>query len=1060
MADKGSLGNDPLAWLAEDDATAEASEQSTQQRQNAPQQESAPQRKATNKKASSENGPPQAGKTDTDLIEESFAALADQGEAIVADFYTHLFKHYPELEPLFDNISPTAQRKKLLAALKLLVQNLRKPDVLSDYLQGLGARHQGYGVGEDDYDKVANSLLSVLEQRAGALWSADIGKAWANTLNAVKTLMLGAYGPTGMTEVTNMAATQDNKDLVRVRSAVDGAMTAIMMVDRDFTIIYANRSTLDMMSEHEATFAQIYPGFSVDTLVGSNIDIFHKNPAHQRKLLSDPNNLPFSTDISVGPLKFRLNVTATMDDEGNYIGNALEWADVTEVRQKQQDVARLTGAINGAMTAIMMIDRDFVITYVNDATVTMLRPHQEVLKEAFRGFDVDKLVGSNIDTFHKNPAHQRQMLSKPDNLPYSTEIKVGPLQFRLNVTATIDDEGNYIGNALEWSDITEAKTKAAERQALQAEIEGVAAAMDRVMGVISFDMKGNIIEINDNFLNIVGYNRDEVIGNHHRIFAPPGLAESPEYTAFWAKLNRGEFDAGQYKRIGKAGKEIWLQASYNPVFGADGKPFKVVKFATNISAEKLRQADVEGQLEAIDKAMAVISFNLDGTIIDANDNFLSATGYSHNDVVGQHHRIFAGEFANTPEYHAFWAKLSRGEFDAGEYLRFGKGGKEIWLQASYNPIFDPNGKPFKVVKYASDITEQKQLQLTVEKVLKSTSVVMNAMAEGDLTRQMEGEYEGEFAQLQTAINETVNAISEIVQDITESAVSISSAAAEISRGNMDLSRRTEEQASSLQQTASSMEELTTTVKHNSDNAREANQLAAGAREKAEQGGEVIRKAIDAMAAISGSSKQVADIIGVIDEIAFQTNLLALNAAVEAARAGDQGRGFAVVAAEVRNLAQRSAAAAKEIKALISDSVEKVSEGSALVNESGRTLEAIVDGATKVGDIVSEIAAASVQQTTGIEQINQAVSQMDEMTQQNAALVEQAAASSESLDEQGKNLQQRMEFFTTGMESVPQPPSRRQPAQVRSRVAEPARRTATTRPERQAARVTSDEWDEF
>ncbi|WP_409524132.1 methyl-accepting chemotaxis protein [Nitrincola sp. MINF-07-Sa-05] len=735
-----------------------------------------------------------------------------------------------------------------------------------------------------------------------------------------------------------MTDTQDNKDLVRVRSAVDGAMTAIMMVDRDFTIIYANRATLDMLSEHEATFAQIYPGFSVDTLIGANIDVFHKNPAHQRKLLSDPNNLPYSTDISVGPLTFRLNVTAAMDAEGNYIGNTLEWSDVTELRQKEQDVARLTGAIQGAMTCIMMIDRDFTITYVNDATLKMLRPHQGILKEVFPGFDVDKLVGGNIDAFHKNPAHQRQMLSNPNNLPYTTEIKVGPLQFRLNVTATMDAQGNYIGNSLEWSDITEAKAKAAEAAALQHEVQGVTAAMDLVMGVITFDMEGNIINVNENFLQAVGYTRSEVVGNHHRMFAPPEFASSPDYAAFWAKLNRGESEVGQFRRIGKGGKEVWLQAGYNAILGIDGKPYKVVKFAT-------------------------------------------------------------------------------------------------------------------------DITEQKLLQLTVEEVLKSTAVVMNAMAEGDLTRQMEGEYEGEFAQLQTAINDTVNAISDIVQDITESAVSISAAAAEISRGNMDLSQRTEEQASSLQQTASSMEELTTTVRHNADNAREANHLATSAREKAEQGGAVIRKAIDAMAAISSSSKKVADIIGVIDEIAFQTNLLALNAAVEAARAGDQGRGFAVVASEVRNLAQRSAAAAKEIKALINDSAEKVSEGSTLVNESGRTLEAIVDGAQKVGDIVSEIAAASIQQSTGIEQVNQAVSQMDEMTQQNAALVEQAAASSESLDEQGKSLQQRMEFFTTGMDSVKQPPTR-QPARSRSRMELPTHLTNASKPGRQVTRATNNEWDEF
>jgi methyl-accepting chemotaxis protein len=482
----------------------------------------------------------------------------------------------------------------------------------------------------------------------------------------------------------------------------------------------------------------------------------------------------------------------------------------------------------------------------------------------------------------------------------------------------------------------------------------------------------------------------------------------------------------------------------------------------NVTEEKLRNADIHGQFEAINKAMGVISFNMDGTIIDLNDNFLNVVGYSKEEVVGKHHRMFAPQgVASSPEYAEFWAKLNRGEFDSGEYERVGKGGKEIWLQASYNPILDINGKPYKVVKFAADITEQKQLQRTVESVLASTAVVMNAMAEGNLTEFMEGEYEGEFAQLQQAINDTVSKMSAVVQDIVEASINISSAASEISQGNVDLSQRTEEQASSLEETASSMEELTSTVRQNSDNARQANQLAVDAREKAEKGGSVIQNAIQAMAAISASSKKVADIIGVIDEIAFQTNLLALNAAVEAARAGEQGRGFAVVASEVRNLAQRSAAAAKEIKELINDSGEKVREGSELVNESGKTLEEIVEGAKKVGDIISEIAAAGEEQTSGIEQVNKAVTQMDEMTQQNAALVEEAAAASESLDEQGKSLQQMMAFFNTGTQHAAPPAAPRQPQRTRpTQQARPQRaKPAALRPAPRTGQQ-DDEWDEF
>ncbi len=453
--------------------------------------------------------------------------------------------------------------------------------------------------------------------------------------------------------------------------------------------------------------------------------------------------------------------------------------------------------------------------------------------------------------------------------------------------------------------------------------KAILSAMQRSQAIIEFDLQGKILTANENFCKTLGYDLPEIVGQHHRMFVDPADAASTDYREFWARLGRGEFDRRQYKRIGKGGREIWIEASYNPVFRGS-KPYKIVKFATDITVAKLRSTEDAGKIDAISRAQAVIEFTPNGDILTANGNFLSTLGYQLADVQGKHHSLFCDPaYSRSDEYRDFWAKLRNGQFIADEFKRIGSGGRQVWIQASYNPIFDLNGSVMKVVKFATDITGRVNNS-------QELAAALQDLAGGNLDQHLDRQFIPALETLRLSFNDSIDKLKQAMRAVGTNAQAIAAGSGEISNAAQDLSRRTEQQAASIEETAAALEQITTTVADSSSRAEEAGTLVAQTKLGAERSSEVVRNAVKAMGEIENSSREISSIIGVIDEIAFQTNLLALNAGVEAARVGDAGKGFAVVAQEVRELAQRSAKAAKEIKSLITTSSDQVKTGVSLV----------------------------------------------------------------------------------------------------------------------------------
>jgi methyl-accepting chemotaxis protein len=509
---------------------------------------------------------------------------------------------------------------------------------------------------------------------------------------------------------------------------------------------------------------------------------------------------------------------------------------------------------------------------------------------------------------------------------------------------------------------------------------GQIAAIGRSQAVIEFQLDGTILTANENFLRPMGYTLEEVRGKHHSMFVDDAYRQSAEYREFWSKLGHGEYLAGEYRRIGKGGREVWIQGAYNPILDLKGKPYKVVKYAIDVTEQRQRNADFAGQIAAISRSQAVIEFQLDGIILTANDNFLRPMGYTLAEVQGKHHGIFVDDaYRKSAEYREFWAKLGRGECLAGEYKRVAKDGSEVWIQGAYNPILDHNDRPFKVVKYATDVTDQVKmrtnLRALLEQVADNATVLASASQELIAVSQ------------QMAVN----------AEETAAQANVASAAAEqVSCNVTTVSTGTEEMGASIREIAKS--------------ASDAAKVATSAVKVANSTNATVAK-------LGESSAEIGNVIKVITSIAQQTNLLALNATIEAARAGEAGKGFAVVANEVKELAKQTAKATEDISRKI-EAIQGDTQGAvAAISQIGQIIN-------QISDIQNTIASAVEEQTATTGEISRNVSEAAKGSSeiaQNVVGVAQAAQSTtegasntkRAADELGRiamNLQQLVSQF--------------------------------------------------
>lgn len=545
----------------------------------------------------------------------------------------------------------------------------------------------------------------------------------------------------------------------------------------------------------------------------------------------------------------------------------------------------------------------------------------------------------------------------------------------------------------------------AKTEAILLDNAGKIAAIDRCQAMIEFAMDGKILSANSNFSNAMGYSLEEVRGKHHSMLVDPTERNSPSYQALWDKLNRGEFVVSDVLRIRKDGKQVWLRAVYNPIV-QNGKPIKVVKFATDVTEQLNRINDHQRQLDSIGNSQSVIEFNLDGTVIKANENFCKAVGYELSEIVGKHHRIFvAEEDRRSSEYAELWNALGRGEAKTAEFRRVRKDGSDVYIQASYNPILDLNGKPYKVVKYAVDVTAAAKAREDLKQKVAEILETVNAAAAGDLTRSISVKGDDPIGQMGAALDRFLSDLSANIATISENATALAGASEELSAVSAEMSTNADETSSQANIVSSASEQVSANVQTVATGVDEMNlairEIAKNASEAArvsQQAVSVANTTNETIAKLGDSSLEIGKVVKVITSIAEQTNLLALNATIEAARAGEAGKGFAVVANEVKELAKETAKATEDISHKI-EAIQNDTQGAV------HAIRQIGDVINQINDISSTIASAVEEQTATANEMGRNVAEASKGSTEIAHNITAVATAAQSTNQGASNTQQ-------------------------------------------------------